>query len=378
MSSGTAAATAVSNTLEQVNPRNLFIGGIALSISCLLLTLAISNCLDTPTEAPINYAGLHGEGLTQWVTVVVHSSGTHSVGAKFGTLSDAPPDTCLKAALPKSSWVLYQQTSFGEKIGNPWARSSFEQYEAWQYGELGDFEARRGRYALQIIFPREIACLERWQPRIVVNSRMFGTYQELGRLCSLALKYLGFVGLALLPLAFFVWIRGVSFPVRVPLIFPELGLSNCIRFRRQILTPIRVDLPDFGLYWGMVLWVPMLIFMALPSPQETGFAVHVRPQGIEKSGNSPWRETLGVFVSSDRKYFVNAQPVERESLRDALTVELRRHPVSTVYFEADEGALTDDAIFAMKAIEDAGGDLVWITPQIRKQLNQTSAPAARK
>jgi biopolymer transport protein ExbD len=69
-------------------------------------------------------------------------------------------------------------------------------------------------------------------------------------------------------------------------------------------------------------------------------------------------------------YYVNGRSVSREGLRTKLKEELNHRMVWTVYFEADNDALTMDALYAMDVIQTLGGNVVWITPETRKEFER--------
>jgi len=52
--------------------------------------------------------------------------------------------------------------------------------------------------------------------------------------------------------------------------------------------------------------------------------------------------------------------------------------VWTVYFEADYDTMYMDAIYAMDTIRGLGAKLVWITPKVRRELQQRDQPARRR
>jgi hypothetical protein len=44
--------------------------------------------------------------------------------------------------------------------------------------------------------------------------------------------------------------------------------------------------------------------------------------------------------------------------------------VWVVYFEADYDTLNMDAVYAMDVIQGLGAKLIWITPKVRRELQQ--------
>ena len=140
--------------------------------------------------------------------------------------------------------------------------------------------------------------------------------------------------------------------------------------------PLITQLPNFGLIYGAVLWILIFLFLIVSQPyHHCGLMIEFGTRNSVTWKKSPWQETLGVYLTAARKYYVNGQPVPREALHERLQEELSHRMVWTVYFEADYDALNMDAIYAMNAIQEAGGKVAWITPKIREQLGQEKQSA---
>jgi hypothetical protein len=99
-------------------------------------------------------------------------------------------------------------------------------------------------------------------------------------------------------------------------------------------------------------------------------------QGANCNGGaeSPWAETLGVYVDGLGQFYVNGRAVAREDLRAKLQEELGRRAVWTVYFEANEDCTFMNATYTFDTIQGLGAKVVWITPRIRQELNRKDAP----
>jgi biopolymer transport protein ExbD len=93
--------------------------------------------------------------------------------------------------------------------------------------------------------------------------------------------------------------------------------------------------------------------------------------GVEES---PWTETVSVYVDGRRGFLVNGLPVRREELKAELRKELGRQMVWTVYLEADPDCLFMDVAHAMDTIQGLGAKLVWITPKTREEWKHKNTP----
>jgi biopolymer transport protein ExbD len=162
-------------------------------------------------------------------------------------------------------------------------------------------------------------------------------------------------------------------------IFPSVALRNVLPRQRHRPTPLITQLPNFGLIYGAVLWILIVLFMLLREPRHHyGLPIELRTHDSVTWEKSPWQETLSVYLASGEKYYINGQPVRREALRANLQQELSHRMVWTVYFEADYDTLYMDAIYAMDTIRGLGAKLVWITPKAREELQQRDQSARRR
>jgi biopolymer transport protein ExbD len=135
------------------------------------------------------------------------------------------------------------------------------------------------------------------------------------------------------------------------------------------------QLPNFGLIYGAVLSILIFLFAIVREPHHYyGLPIELKTDNYLIGEKSPWQETLGVYLASGEKYYINGRPVLRDSLGASLQQELSHRMVWTVYFEADPDAMYMDAIYAMDTIRGCGAKLVWITPKIRKEFQQRDQP----
>jgi biopolymer transport protein ExbD len=138
--------------------------------------------------------------------------------------------------------------------------------------------------------------------------------------------------------------------------------------------PIR-NIGDIGMYVALLLMLVMFVFMVLGTPPTPhGLLVRLNTRAAGSAAFGPASETLGVYVDGNGEFHVNGSVVEQGQLRARLTEELHRRTTPIVYFEANDNIEVRRAIFAFDAIKSAGGQLFWITPELRKQSQQTAAP----
>jgi biopolymer transport protein ExbD len=154
-------------------------------------------------------------------------------------------------------------------------------------------------------------------------------------------------------------------------IFPAMPLRNVLAWHRHRPTPLIAQPPNFGLIFGAVLWILIVLAMVLREPiRYRGLPIDLRTYDLMIWEKSPWQETLSVYIAVGEKYYLNGQLVPREALRSHLQEALRRRMVWTVYLEADYDTLNVDAIYAIDAIQGLGAKLVWITPRVREELQK--------
>jgi biopolymer transport protein ExbD len=154
-------------------------------------------------------------------------------------------------------------------------------------------------------------------------------------------------------------------------LFPGMALRNVLPWRHHRPIPLITELPNFGLIYGGMLWVLIFLFMIVDTPSHYyGLPIDFRVHDSVVWEKSPWQETLSVYLAVGEKYYINGEPVPRDTLHTRLQQELNKRMVWTVYFEADYDTLNGDAVYAMDVIEGLGAKLVWITPKVREELRQ--------
>jgi biopolymer transport protein ExbD len=154
-------------------------------------------------------------------------------------------------------------------------------------------------------------------------------------------------------------------------LFPGIVPGSVVRCQRHRPMPLIAELPNFGLIYGAVLWVLIIIHMMFyGAGRSYGLPIDFGVHEAVVWEKSPWTETLSVYLGADEKYYIDGEMVPREMLRTRLRQELSRRMVWTIYFEADGDAPYMDAIYAIGVIEGLGAKLVWITPGVREELEK--------
>jgi len=212
------------------------------------------------------------------------------------------------------------------------------------------------------------SCLNARNPRLKVRTHVHPSdlYSGLNWLSVWSLA-IGFVLVARL------W-RWEVIPERPVLtIVPGMVVRNVLPFQRHRTMPLLNDLPHFGLLLSCIILIPVFCFTIFGRRPHLGLVVKFRGQNTVTRQRSPWSETLSVYVDGQRGFYVNGQAVPREELRAKLSEELERRVNWDVYFEADEGCLYADAIYSIDTIQGLGANLIWITPRVRKELEEKAA-----
>lgn len=183
-------------------------------------------------------------------------------------------------------------------------------------------------------------------------------------------------GLAVFPAG-----RADPFAPRVPRIFPELRLAHLTSWRGRRRVPFLSDLRQFAPGMAGVVMTVLVVFVIFQAGNRNSVGFRVNLHGPSRTtAASAWPETLGVYVDGRRGFHVNGEPVGARDLGDKLRAELGKRVVWVVYLEADKDCLYMDLTYAIDTIEGLGATLVWITPQMRKELDRAAPswhPAAR-
>jgi len=159
-----------------------------------------------------------------------------------------------------------------------------------------------------------------------------------------------------------------NLPARaLPRIFPELTLRNVTAWNKRgpshSLIPAMLN--AFSVSWICVLMMLVIIFMMIRPQPPKGLQIDwIRGSHI-KATESPWPETMSVYVGDHGQFFVNGKAVKAKDLEAALKKELARRMVWTVYVEADPNSMFMYTAYAIDTIQGLGAKVVWITPKMR-------------
>jgi biopolymer transport protein ExbD len=178
------------------------------------------------------------------------------------------------------------------------------------------------------------------------------------------------IGASIMLLTLLHWPPADRLPeISLPRIFPDMPLRNVFRWRRHRPLPHISQPTNFGFFFGSVLWVLISIFMALRTPRTLfGLSITFPAQRYSPTADSPWPQTLAIYVDGDGNFFLNTKPIPRQTLRTRLQQELAHRPVWTVYFEAHNNSSYSDAVYAIDTIQGLGAQVVWLTPKLRRRL----------
>jgi biopolymer transport protein ExbD len=351
-------------------PRPLLIVGVVTLILGLLVPHAVRSWLNSRTTEPVNVPAEIDPGKIQAVEFDVNVPATYWVDLSWDQSPNDDPGFCSGQAVPLPSWSVDRLPEWYERHSEPWADSS----GGFGYANkvrLNGFNAPPGKYQLKVAFPREMECLKPRQPRVSVVTYDVYEYEETADCFSGLLHYLAAVGLACIPWALGIWLHRHFSKEIPPRLFPGIVPRNHLRLLRHRPMPLFTQFPNFGLMYGAVLWILIIVFMILEGQhQPYGLLIDFSTHDSVVWQKSPWQETLSVYVARGNRYYVNGQLVRREDLRTRLQQELSRRMVWTVYFEADFDALNMDAMYAMDTIQGLGAKVAWITPKVREEIQR--------
>jgi biopolymer transport protein ExbD len=264
---------------------------------------------------------------------------------------------CNAFSVLATQWTVASNGKVLERGNGPW------QYFGFQ---LGEFVGGKDRCSFDAeIFPGA-ECLNARKPRLRIRTHNLAS-DSFTVLSWLSLWSVG-IGFALLIRP---WILGASDCSKTLRVFPDLVLRNVIPLQRHSPMPRLVGFPDFGLFCGCLLYILMFMFMIAETPQTPlGVPLSLTVPRAVFSHDSPWPDTLSVYLDMQSRFYFNGQAVTRDELKAKLSEELGKRVVWTVYFEADERSDYGDAVFAINTIQKLGAKVIWITPKVREELNR--------
>ncbi|HLZ11346.1 MAG TPA: biopolymer transporter ExbD [Candidatus Acidoferrum sp.] len=155
----------------------------------------------------------------------------------------------------------------------------------------------------------------------------------------------------------------------LPRIFPELKLQNVTRWKKRSdrTSLVAASWNAFSVSWICVLMTLVTIFMILNPPPRNGLRIDWTQRSHISAVESPWPETMSVYIGRHKQVYVNGKAIERQELEKNLRAELARRAVWTVYLEADDDTTFSETVSAIDTIQGVGAKVVWITPMMRAE-----------
>jgi biopolymer transport protein ExbD len=279
---------------------------------------------------------------------------------------------CSYKTIEGSQWRLYRLSSAGADTRALTARSG-ESTEP-HYFYMDSFSATPGRYQLEWDIPAAAPCLNPRHPRLSIWTGPYD-YRDYVALTQDFCVFLGGTGLALLVMAYRRFRRVVPSPG--PRIFTGMAMRQVVPVVRHAPIPLISQLPHWGLLWGSVVMVLMILYMADGRLTSKGVPVGWRKPNAMVIGTSPWSDTLEIYVRTPARFFVNREEVQRDELRSKLREQLGHRVEWTVFVEADPDVNFGDVLHAMDVIRSCGGNVSWITPQMREEWQEAAQSAAQ-
>jgi biopolymer transport protein ExbD len=185
---------------------------------------------------------------------------------------------------------------------------------------------------------------------------------------------IGFWGMAFCGTGIWFFLRGVHVGLggrvrkrSLPRIFPGTKLRNLTAWKsgKASQTLVTVSLNAFSVSWICVLMTLLTTFMIMTPRPPTGLNVDWKKPSHISATESPWPETMSVYIAPLEKFLVNGKAIRRQELEAKLREELGRRAEWTVYVEADKETQFSDTVYAIDTIQGLGGKVVWITPKMR-------------
>lgn len=333
------------------------------------LPLGTGRWLKTRTFQPVNTPVSLLVGRSQTVEFETNIKGVYTVNFDVDdeiSYSASALEPRTTHACRDVHWTLYRFRGNTVEKRYVWATNTDNTGDGFVIG----FHGPAGKYQLEWNIPAEAACLNSGHPRLEITTSS-KTYELLDSVVRfLAVLFAG-AGVTLLLRGLGTMLLRYLAGTQTLRMLPELPARNVLQARRYRPMPQITGLPHFPIILSGILFVPMLALIILEAPRvPRGFLVHFGKAGVLVSEKSPWTETLSVYEDDHARLYVNGQPVATSKLSEKLKQELGKRMVWTVYFEADENIQFADAAFAMNTIQELGAKLIWITPNIRRQLNQ--------
>jgi biopolymer transport protein ExbD len=355
-----------------MRPKILALTGLVAAVIALVVALWSAHWLKTRTHELINRPvtvekGVINSGAFEierdeayWFEIELKSSTDDGIGG-----------SCSSTSLQTARWRMYRLGDGAKTETALWEDSQW--FYGRQRGFAYEFGAEAGKYWLQWEVPGDAGCLNARQPRLRIW-RLADEDEFLSVMALDACLIFGGLGLALVLSYAVPKLQKESSRNQAIRMFPEMPLRNVIPWHRRRPMPRFREIPNFGIFYGGVLWLLVITFMiVIPWPPH-GLLVDFREEKVVGVEKSPWAETVSVYVDARKGFLLNGQPVQREELSAKLRGELGKQMVWTVYLEADNDCSYMDAVYAMDTIQGLGAKLIWITPRTRAEWKQKQAP----
>src|SRR5262249_40387759 len=105
-----------------------------------------------------------------------------------------------------------------------------------------------------------------------------------------------------------------------------------------------------------------------------GLLVSWKKNSHISAAESPWPETMSVYVSGRGKVLLNGKEIGWNNFEAKLREELGRRAEWTVYVEGDRDSMFMETAHVIDIIEGLGGKPRWITPKMREEWKEQKAP----
>jgi biopolymer transport protein ExbD len=270
---------------------------------------------------------------------------------------------CSFRNLGAKHWRIFRigpGSSMGREL---WARS----YDLGKGQNADGFRGIPGRYEVEWDVPAGAACLNPRHPRLQVSA-FSEKYLNFAALAQYPCLILGGSGAMLALRALWSWLLAFA-PKQQLRMFPELVLRSVTALPSSHAPAPIVDMSNFGVVWGGILFVLMSMFAVNTPIPSYGVLINVNQAGLAPSKASPWTRTASVYIRR-LQFYVNETPIDRDKLRSKLLEALSKQMVWSVYLEADSDSNFGDAVYAMDTIRGVGAKVVWITPKMREALTK--------
>lgn len=276
-------------------------------------------------------------------------------------------DRCPFSAWRDIHWSLYRLPLEQGKARVLWASNNPNTASP---GDLfRGFDGPASRYRLEWNVPPGAECLNAFHPRLTVaaDSEFYEDAVWLTQFMSILFAGAG-VTLVLRGVGF--WLGEFVGKGRSLRILPELNLRSVLPARARRPMTLLVGFQVFAPVWISLLMILVFMFMLFEVPlTPRGILVHLEKPGVAPVRNSPWPESLGIYVGEDG-FRLNGRLVARQELQSRLKEQLAKRMVWTVYLEACDRVRFDSVVFAIDVIQKSGAKVIWITPKIREELDR--------